>query len=93
MGAFTPMMRSHGADIKREIYYFGEKGDDVYDAIAEAIKLRYAMLPYIYSTSWNVTNAGGSFMLPSQHSSLRTRTHGIAPTSLCLVTICWWPQS
>ncbi len=62
MGVFTPMMRSHGADIKREIYYFGEKGDDVYDAMENAIRLRYSLLPYIYSTSWNVTSCHGSFM-------------------------------
>jgi alpha-D-xyloside xylohydrolase len=61
-GAFTPMMRSHGADIKREIYYFGEKGEPVYDAIESAINLRYSLLPYIYSTSWNVTNNQSSFM-------------------------------
>lgn len=62
MGVFTPMMRSHGADIKREIYYFGEDGDPVYDALANAIRLRYSLLPYIYSTSWNVTSGAGSMM-------------------------------
>lgn len=64
MGAFNPMMRSHGTDIMREIYYFGEKGETVYDAIEETIRLRYALLPYIYSTSWQVTNDGASFMRP-----------------------------
>lgn len=64
MGAFNPMMRSHGTDIKREIYYFGEKGETVYDAIEEAIKLRYSLLPYIYSTSWQVTDNDDSFMRP-----------------------------
>ncbi|WP_352421615.1 TIM-barrel domain-containing protein [Proteiniphilum sp.] len=61
-GAFTPMMRSHGTDIKREIYYFGEKGEPVYDAIEKAINLRYSFLPYIYSTSWEVTDKQSSFM-------------------------------
>jgi alpha-D-xyloside xylohydrolase len=61
-GAFTPMMRSHGADIKREIYYFGKKGEPIYDAIENAIHLRYSLLPYIYSTSWDVTNKQSSFM-------------------------------
>jgi alpha-D-xyloside xylohydrolase len=54
-GAFCPMMRSHGADAPREIYQFGKKGEKVYDAIEKAINLRYSMLPYIYSTSWDVT--------------------------------------
>ncbi len=63
-GAFTPMMRSHGADIKREIYYFGKRGEVVFDAIEDAIKLRYSLLPYIYSTSWEVSRNNSSFMRP-----------------------------
>ncbi len=61
-GAFCPMMRSHGADAPREIYQFGKKGDKVYDAIAKYINLRYSMLPYIYSTSWDVTANQSSMM-------------------------------
>lgn len=63
-GALTPMMRSHGADIKREIYYFGNPGEVVYDAIEDAIKLRYRLLPYIYSTSWDVSKNASTFMRP-----------------------------
>lgn len=54
-GAFCPMMRSHGTDAAREIYRFGKKGDKIYDAIEKYINLRYNLLPYIYSTSWDVT--------------------------------------
>ncbi len=63
-GAFTPMMRSHGADIKREIYYFGNRGETVFDAVEDAIKLRYSLLPYIYSISWDVSRHNSSFMRP-----------------------------
>ena len=48
-------MRSHGTDAPREIYQFGRKGDPIYDAIEQAIQLRYRLLPYIYSVSWDVT--------------------------------------
>ena len=61
-GAFCPMMRSHGADAPREIYQFGEKGDPIYDAIEKYIQLRYRLLPYIYSTSWDVTANQSSMM-------------------------------
>ena len=54
-GAFCPMMRSHGTDAPREIYQFGKKGDKIYDAIEKYINLRYSLLPYIYSASWDVT--------------------------------------
>ena len=61
-GTFNPMMRSHGTDVYREIYKFGKKGEPVYDAIEKMIGLRYSLLPYIYSTSWDVSNRQSSFM-------------------------------
>jgi len=61
-GAFTPMMRSHGTDIPREIYNFGKKGETIYDAIAKTINLRYSLLPYIYSTAWSVTSSQSTIM-------------------------------
>ncbi|MFC7345677.1 TIM-barrel domain-containing protein [Chryseobacterium zhengzhouense] len=61
-GTFTPMMRSHGTDVPREIYQFGKKGDVVYDAIEKFINLRYSMLPYIYSISWDVSKNNSSFL-------------------------------
>jgi len=61
-GTFCPMMRSHGADAPREIYQFGKKGDKIYDAIEKYINLRYSLLPYIYSTSWEVTAKQSSMM-------------------------------
>jgi alpha-D-xyloside xylohydrolase len=61
-GAFTPMMRSHGTDIPREIYNFGKKGEPIYNAIEKTINLRYSLLPYIYSTAWQVTHAQSTFM-------------------------------
>jgi alpha-D-xyloside xylohydrolase len=61
-GTFCPMMRAHGADAPREIYQFGKKGDAAYDAIEKYINLRYRLLPYIYSTSWDVTANQSSMM-------------------------------
>lgn len=61
-GTFCPMMRSHGADAAREIWQFGKKGEPYYDAIEKYINLRYSLLPYIYSTSWQVTRHQASFL-------------------------------
>jgi alpha-D-xyloside xylohydrolase len=61
-GAFCPMMRSHGTDAPREIYQFGKEGGKVYNAIEKFINLRYRLLPYIYSTSWDVTANQSSMM-------------------------------
>lgn len=61
-GIFCPMMRSHGADVPREFYLYGKEGEPVYDALVEAVKLRYRLLPYIYSTSWDVSHNRSTFM-------------------------------
>ncbi|MBR5736625.1 MAG: DUF5110 domain-containing protein [Bacteroidales bacterium] len=61
-GLFNPMMRSHGESSRREIWEFGKKGEPVYDAIEKAIRMRYKLLPYIYSTAWQVTSNNDSFM-------------------------------
>ena len=60
--AFTPMMRSHGTDIRREIYQFGKRGEWAFDVQEKYINLRYSLLPYIYSTSWDVSKNNGTFM-------------------------------
>ncbi len=61
-GTFCPMMRSHGEGYPREIYQFGKKGEPVYDAIEKYIHLRYSLLPYIYSSSWDVSKKQSSMM-------------------------------
>ena len=60
--AFIPMMRSHGTDIRREIYQFGKRGEWAFDVQEKYINLRYSLLPYIYSTSWDVSKNNGTFM-------------------------------
>lgn len=48
-GAFLPIFRSHGTDTPREPWQFGEEGDMFYDVIVKYIRLRYQLMPYIYS--------------------------------------------
>ena len=61
-GLFCPMMRSHGTEVWRELNYYGKPGEPVYDALLSAVKMRYQLLPYIYSTSWQVHQNDDSFM-------------------------------
>ena len=63
-GLFCPVFRSHGADAPREIWQFGKKGEPVYDAIEKMIRLRYRLIPYLYSIAWQVTSANDSYMRP-----------------------------
>ena len=78
-GAFSPIFRAHGTDIPREIWRFGEPGDWAYDALVTADRLRYRLLPYLYSTAWQVTSSGGSIIrgLPMGYPGDR-KTYDIA---------------
>ena len=63
-GLFCPVFRSHGADAPREIWQFGQKGEPVYDAIEKQIRLRYRLIPYLYSIAWQVTSNNESYLRP-----------------------------
>ncbi len=63
-GLFCPVFRSHGADAPREIWQFGKKGEPIYDAIEKQIRLRYRLIPYLYSTAWQVTSNNQSYLRP-----------------------------
>jgi len=52
---WLPLFRSHGTDFAREPWQFGKPDETFYDAIIDQIKLRYRLLPYIYSTAASVT--------------------------------------
>ena len=56
-GTFTPIQRAHGTNIPREIWQFGKAGTPYYDNQLKYIKLRYQLLPYIYATSYKVTDS------------------------------------
>jgi alpha-D-xyloside xylohydrolase len=56
------MFRSHGTDAAREIWRFGDEGNPFYDAIAAAIRLRYRLLPYLYTLASEVTREGRMMM-------------------------------
>lgn len=63
-GAFLPVFRSHGTDCRREPWNFGGKGEPFYEAILSAIRLRYRLMPYIYSLAGQVWHDNRSMMRP-----------------------------
>ena len=60
--AFLPMFRSHGTDVPREIWRFGEENSAFYEAIAGCIRFRYRLMPYIYSLAAAVTWDGAAMV-------------------------------
>lgn len=62
-GTFMPLMRNHSSSpMQSEIYKFGNKGEWCYDAMVDAIKLRYRLLPYIYSMAGDCVQRNGTMM-------------------------------
>ena len=48
-GAFVPLFRSHGQNPYREIYNIADEGSEVYNSMVYYTRLRYRLMPYIYS--------------------------------------------
>ncbi|MGN6370699.1 MAG: TIM-barrel domain-containing protein [Phycisphaerae bacterium] len=61
---FVPMLRVHGEAPFREMWLFGGEGSPCYNAQLKFDKLRYRMLPYIYSLAGAVTQNDATIMRP-----------------------------
>src|SRR5690606_32089405 len=48
-GAFCPIFRSHGQYPYREIYHIAPEGHEAYKTMVFYDRLRYRLLPYLYS--------------------------------------------
>lgn len=60
--AFLPMFRSHGTDTPREVWHFGKPGEVFYDTLVKFLRLRYRLMPYIYSVAGMVTHEDYTLM-------------------------------
>ncbi len=60
-GAFCPMFRVHGTSHAKEMWRFDEATQKI---LIEYDRLRYHLLPYIYSVSWQVTSKDYTMMRP-----------------------------
>ncbi len=54
-GAFCPIFRVHGSDTEKEIWYFGDEKSEAYKTQLKFNKLRYRLMPYIYTLTGMVT--------------------------------------
>jgi len=59
-GAFCPMFRVHGNHFK-EMWQFDKHTESI---LIKYDKLRYHLIPYIYSVAWRVTHHGYTMMRP-----------------------------
>lgn len=61
-GAFVPMFRSHGQNPYREIFNIADEDSDVYNSMVYYTKLRYRLMPYIYSEAGKMYHEDGTLM-------------------------------
>ncbi len=58
-GAFQPNFRSHGSRPHNEVWSYGKQAEPI---LAKYLRLRYQMMPYIYSLGHMVNQTGAPFM-------------------------------
>jgi alpha-D-xyloside xylohydrolase len=61
---FLPLLRVHGQAPPREMWQFGGDTSPAYKAILKFDRLRYRLLPYVYSLAGAVTQEGGTMLRP-----------------------------
>jgi alpha-D-xyloside xylohydrolase len=60
--AFTPLLRTHGEFPYREMWQFGGESSPAYRAQLKFDRLRYRLLPYLYSLAGAVTQESSTIM-------------------------------
>jgi len=63
-GTFVPLLRVHGEYPFREMWEFGGDQSPTYQAQLKFDRLRYRLLPYLYSVAGAVTHEGTTFLRP-----------------------------
>ena len=61
-GAFSPLFRSHGENIHREIYEIAPAGSLMYRSMEFYDRLRYRLMPYIYTLAGDTYWSDGTIM-------------------------------
>jgi alpha-D-xyloside xylohydrolase len=61
-GAFQPLFRSHGQQPYREIFNLAPDGSEMYDTLVFYDKLRYRLIPYIYTAAAQTYHADSTIM-------------------------------
>lgn len=60
-GVFSPIFRMHGYQTETEPWKYGEK---IESNMRDLMNLRYQLLPYIYSQSWEISKNNSTMMRP-----------------------------
>ena len=58
-GAFQPNFRAHGSRPQNEVWSYGKQAEPI---LEKYLRLRYTLMPYIYSLGWKTHETGAPFM-------------------------------
>jgi alpha-D-xyloside xylohydrolase len=58
-GAFQPNFRTHGTRSRNEVWSYGKQAEPI---LEKYLRLRYQLMPYIYSLGWQAHETGAPFM-------------------------------
>ncbi len=58
-GVFQPVMRTHGERMHNEVWSYGKQAEPI---LEKYLRLRYQLLPYIYSLAYQTYQTGAPFM-------------------------------
>jgi alpha-D-xyloside xylohydrolase len=58
-GAFLPVMRTHGSRNHNEVWSYGKRAEPI---LEKYLRLRYQLMPYIYSLGYKTHQTGAPFM-------------------------------
>ncbi|MEZ2345787.1 TIM-barrel domain-containing protein [Terriglobus sp. RCC_193] len=58
-GTFQPNMRSHGSRPHNEVWSYGKQAQPI---LEKYLRLRYELMPYLYSLGWQANQTGEPFM-------------------------------
>ena len=58
-GTFLPTMRTHGTRDYNEVWSYGPQAEPI---LEKFLKLRYTLMPYLYSLGWQTHETGAPFM-------------------------------
>ena len=58
-GAFLPVFRAHGSRLYNEVWSYGKQAEPI---LEKYLKLRYQLLPYIYSLGYDTYQTGAPYM-------------------------------
>ncbi len=58
-GVFQPVMRAHGARNHNEVWAYGKQAEPI---LEKYLRLRYQLLPYIYSAAYRTYQTGSPYM-------------------------------